>query len=304
MLACEGVALRAAPFFHYDALCDDYDVSWDAKPMKYLILSDMDDTFLTSNKMPPADNIAAVDALKRAGHLFAPCTGRHLGGIPAELRKAGRSDYYVCDSGASVYDAAGTLIWSRPIDKQQALDVFAVAKELGIEVDLYADGSVHTVADQMWITDNAELKPSVKEYLSSIRVPFDGTFEALVDSLDVINRASLLALTAEAMDKIMPYLAEMHEISAVRVLPNAVEITAKGASKGSAAEAIRERLGMETSQVVAFGDSANDISMFKVAGTSVAMGNAVESCKARATFVTAPCDEAGVARGLETLGLI
>lgn len=141
-------------------------------------------------------------------------------------------------------------------------------------------------------------------FLSSIRVPFDGAFEALADSLDVINRASLLALTAEAMDKIMPYLAEMHEISAVRVLPNAVEITAKGASKGSAAEAIRERLGMETSQVVAFGDSANDISMFKVAGTSVAMGNAVESCKARATFVTAPCVEAGVARGLETLGLI
>ena len=57
-------------------------------------------------------------------------------------------------------------------------------------------------------------------------------------------------------------------------------------------------LGITTDQVVAFGDSENDIEMFRAAGASVAMGQADEHTKAVATHVTGRNDEAGVAQAV------
>jgi hydroxymethylpyrimidine pyrophosphatase-like HAD family hydrolase len=52
---------------------------------------------------------------------------------------------------------------------------------------------------------------------------------------------------------------------------------------------------------VAFGDSGDDIEMFKVAAASVAMGQAKDTLKAAATWVSAPNDQGGVALAIERL---
>ena len=46
------------------------------------------------------------------------------------------------------------------------------------------------------------------------------------------------------------------------------------------------------------GDSENDLSMFEVAGTAVAMGQAPDHIKARAHFVTGSFDDDGCAAAL------
>ena len=78
-------------------------------------------------------------------------------------------------------------------------------------------------------------------------------------------------------------------------------LTAMGAHKGQALAVACADLGIETSDVVAFGDSDNDIEMFRVAGASVAMGQAHDGLKAAATFVSAPNDQDGVAVAIEHL---
>ncbi|MNC56990.1 putative phosphatase [compost metagenome] len=54
-------------------------------------------------------------------------------------------------------------------------------------------------------------------------------------------------------------------------------------------------LGIEMSQVIAMGDSFNDLSMIREAGLGVAMGNAQEEIKAQADVVTVTNEEDGVA---------
>jgi Cof subfamily protein (haloacid dehalogenase superfamily) len=78
-------------------------------------------------------------------------------------------------------------------------------------------------------------------------------------------------------------------------------LTAMGAHKGVALGVACADLGIATEDVVAFGDSDNDIEMFRVAGASVAMGQAHDSLKAAATFVSAPNEEDGVAVAIERL---
>jgi len=52
-------------------------------------------------------------------------------------------------------------------------------------------------------------------------------------------------------------------------------------------------------EVMAIGDSFNDVEMFRYAGLAVAMGNAREEIKAAADCVAPPNEEEGVAAVLE-----
>ena len=78
-------------------------------------------------------------------------------------------------------------------------------------------------------------------------------------------------------------------------------LTARAASKGSALTAACHSLGINTAEVVAFGDAENDLEMFRTAGASVAMGQADARTRAAATYVTARHDAAGVALAIDRL---
>ena len=80
-----------------------------------------------------------------------------------------------------------------------------------------------------------------------------------------------------------------------------ITITAHSANKGKALLASCHYLDIEPGSVVAFGDAENDIEMFKVAGASVAMGQADELVKAAATTSTASNVEDGVALAIDRL---
>ncbi len=78
-------------------------------------------------------------------------------------------------------------------------------------------------------------------------------------------------------------------------------LTAQGADKGIALSHACDALGFDVSQAVAFGDSDNDIEMFRVAGAAVAMGNATETARAAATHTTLSNLADGVAVVVERL---
>lgn len=78
-----------------------------------------------------------------------------------------------------------------------------------------------------------------------------------------------------------------------------ITITSKKADKGIALSKACDHLGVNAGSFVAFGDADNDIAMFERAGQSVAMGQANESVKARATHSTSANFDDGVAHFIE-----
>ena len=79
------------------------------------------------------------------------------------------------------------------------------------------------------------------------------------------------------------------------------EYTAPGIDKAHALEGALPKLGIDASEVAAFGDGQNDKSMLAWAGTGIAMANAVDETKAVAQMVTASNNEDGIAVALEKL---
>jgi Cof subfamily protein (haloacid dehalogenase superfamily) len=78
-------------------------------------------------------------------------------------------------------------------------------------------------------------------------------------------------------------------------------LTAAGGDKGAALEVACRELDIAPGEVVAFGDAENDLAMFRMAGASVAMGQASEAVKQAATMVTAANVDDGVALAIERL---
>ena len=78
-----------------------------------------------------------------------------------------------------------------------------------------------------------------------------------------------------------------------------LEMLEAGVHKGAALRALAERLNLPMEQVMAIGDNENDLSMFEVAGLSVAMGNGTDRAKESADWVTLTNEEDGVAHAIE-----
>ncbi len=98
-----------------------------------------------------------------------------------------------------------------------------------------------------------------------------------------------------------------------KLLPEDVKIVDTGfayhimdgnVSKGKALEFIAERIGIDTKDFVAIGDSENDIEMLEVAGFGIAVANADLKLKEVADMVTSKPDGDGVVEALMFLGLI
>ena len=75
-----------------------------------------------------------------------------------------------------------------------------------------------------------------------------------------------------------------------------VEVCPRGCTKAKAVLQMKERYGFK--KLVVFGDSTNDLSMFRVADEAYAVENATEELKAAATAVIGPNDGDAVAKTL------
>ena len=88
---------------------------------------------------------------------------------------------------------------------------------------------------------------------------------------------------------------------AVRSQNYYLDITPPGQNKGTFVAAMAKRLDISLDAIATIGDMQNDLPMFKVSGLSVAMGNATDDVKAKATDVTTSNEEEGFAGAVELI---
>ena len=80
-----------------------------------------------------------------------------------------------------------------------------------------------------------------------------------------------------------------------------LEIVPMGIDKAKGLSILLDKIGLQPSELIAFGDGYNDTPMLQFAGTGVAMENAAKEIKKTADMVTLSNDDDGVAITLENL---
>ena len=89
-----------------------------------------------------------------------------------------------------------------------------------------------------------------------------------------------------------------------RTAPRQIEMGPKGYTKGETLSRLMENFGWSKDEVFVFGDGGNDISMFKQTNYSFAMGQALESVKNEAKYITLSNDEDGIYEALMKFNVI
>jgi Cof subfamily protein (haloacid dehalogenase superfamily) len=95
-----------------------------------------------------------------------------------------------------------------------------------------------------------------------------------------------------------------HNVSITYTSPTSMDVLPKGVSKGKALIQLAEHFHIPLKRIAVIGDYLNDLEMFKVAGHSVAMGNAPDKVKQAADWVAPGNDQDGVTEAIyHLLGL-
>lgn len=279
-----------------------------------LIAFDLDGTVFDSptNQVLSERVVRALRAAHEAGAVIAVASGRPTWMLGDELPGAPWLDWAITCNGARVsgVHAVGDDIaaaFPRPL----ACKVLEAVHEFGGTM------SIHT--NRSSLMENAQLRSMSKRFaeeagdegsytgnpIENLLATFGGVavesgVEAFAERTDdQLDKIDCTLPSADAANALEARLEELGGVDAARLGSYELELTAKGASKGEACEALCRRLGIEVSRTVAFGDSGNDLSMAGRELTFVAMGNATDEVKAAADAIADPVTEDGVATWLE-----
>ena len=105
----------------------------------------------------------------------------------------------------------------------------------------------------------------------------------------------------EKIDQVKQAIEGKFDLSMASSHPNNVEFTSIEANKGTALLRYQQMLNLQFDEIFAFGDGGNDLAQFKVATTSVAMGNAPFTIQQEADIITKTNDENGFAYAVQHL---
>ena len=125
----------------------------------------------------------------------------------------------------------------------------------------------------------------------------------LADFLTFAPIKILMSVQPEELPQVQKEIAAFlpESLTVVQTAAFYLEVIPKVINKGQGIRDICKVLGIDSEEVISFGDAANDIPMLREAGMGVAMGNAAEPVKAAANMVTLSNNEDGIAAALETL---
>ena len=268
-----------------------------------LIAFDLDGTLLNAAKELTPRNLAALQGAAEKGIYLVPTTGRLFKGMPDFVRSFPFLRYAITINGAAVFDTAtGQNLYKAEIPLENAIEIMSYLGQFPIIYDCYKDNT-GWMTRSMW--DQAEVFAPNAYYVHSIRTnrkPVPELKEFLKEQGGSVQKIQLFSTDPALRLKLLQDLPHRFEHLAVSSsVSRNVEINHEDANKGAALLGLAAHLGLDRSQVMAFGDGLNDISMIRDAGIGVAMQNAVDEVKAAASLVTGSCEESGVAQVIEQI---
>ena len=269
-----------------------------------IFFSDLDGTFLDSEKRVDDLCWRALDALTERGWEFVPCSGRPLAGIPREILDHPAVHFAVSANGATVSElgtgtdrlAGARTIHSAPLTREHALACWELTRGRDVTFDIFADGHCYLRRDLFERIDEFAGDPYMAQSMRDTRTPVDEEAPETLARVRNLERVSMYWRDPRDRDELLRALHKIEGIDITRSYPMNIEIMEAGASKGGALRWLCRHLDEPVEDAVAFGDNLNDLSMVQAAGTGVAVANAEAEVREAADAVCGSNDEAGVGR--------
>ncbi len=260
--------------------------------MKYkLIAIDLDGTLTNQRKEVTPRTLEALMLAQEQGLRLVIASGRPTHGVLpiAEMLQLSRyGGFLLSYNGAEIYDCqAQKMIYRQAIDLSLLPTIYQYARDYHFAVETFKDNlAITEQPDDPYIQRQARINrltiTKVTDWVEAIDFP--------VMKCLIVGEPERLVQLEQAMQQ------ELKEkLNICRSEPYFLEIVDKDVDKASALSYLLDYTGHKREELIAVGDSYNDISMIRFAGLGVAMANAPEIVRQHADDITRSNDDDGVA---------
>ncbi len=254
------------------------------------IAFDLDDTLLRPDGSISAYTAEILQRAAQKGIVILPASGRTRDSMYPTVQKIGCASAFLSCNGSEVWSPDRALLMQELLPVDLAHEVARFAAERGVYCQTYSPDRFFYTIDNEWAASYAKL--------SSLKGEWVGDLTAF------IRQPVTKLLMMDEPSRVTDLLEEARDIFAGRASltcskPYFLECNPLRATKGNALRWCASRFGFAMEELLAFGDSLNDLSMLEAAGTGVAMANAREDVKALGFAVCRSNGEDGVARYIE-----
>ncbi len=256
-----------------------------------LLLSDVDGTLVTSEKVLTERSVAAVHRLHDAGVLFAVTSGRPPRGMQMLVEPLGLSTPVAAFNGGLLVEPDMSVIEERAIPSELLAPTLALLESFALSVWVYRGAD--------WYVRDLD-GPHVERESNTVRFPptlvesFDGIVADVAKIVGVSDDHDAVARAAVAAGERFG-----DHVSAACSQPYYLDVTHPEANKGSVVRYLAAKYGIPTEAIATIGDMPNDVLMFAHSGLSIAMGNADREVQRAARRVTTSNDDDGFATAVE-----
>ncbi|KHL92630.1 hypothetical protein QW71_28240 [Paenibacillus sp. IHB B 3415] len=238
---------------------------------KYRLLAlDMDGTLLNDEQKITPKTVEWIKKAMNAGVHVCLSTGRSSRSAMPYAVQLGLETPMIMVNGSEVWRAPGELYRRSLMDVELVKQMHKIAEEFDIWFWAYS-------VDEVYNRDTWDGEIDSREWLK---------FGYSTEDNDIRH-------------KLLMRLQELGGLEITNSSPFNLEINPLGVNKASGILEVCKLLGINMSQVVAVGDSLNDLAAIQQAGFGVAMGNAQETVKQEADAVVATNNDDGIAEVIE-----
>lgn len=278
---------------------------------KYKILAlDLDGTLLNKESMLPEENKIAVRQAQQAGVQIVLCTGRNP--IEAKMfsdKLLAPADWLITANGAYICKPDLTQnIFAEYLSNDDCRLLLDICKEYDTDPCLYDDSQLYYGNAFKRFFRELNIRRNMNAKTERSHSTFIGTDEEWEKLLQTNQKPFIKSIlyhdNPKSVDKIIEKLEstgrfELAPSVLFGGLMKNVEINCKGVHKGNGLKKLTEHLGFTMNDVMALGDSDNDLTMLEMSGLGIAMGNAEEYIKEIADECTLTNIEFGVAHSIK-----
>jgi Cof subfamily protein (haloacid dehalogenase superfamily) len=255
-----------------------------------LIASDMDHTLLTEKgKLPPKFS-NYIEELDKLNINFVIASGRPLYTLEKLFNQDKHRINFISDNGGAIC-YKGELIFKSLLDPNVYLDMIKfIEKET-------TGAAVLCGLDSGYILEKHKLH---EEFLRTFYSKL--TFIKNFDNLDIeANKLSIYFPNKDSKEYYEKVFKTLYSLHFSVTIGDSIwlDIMNKGINKGQALQILGKRLEISPDQMMAFGDTYNDIEMLQSVKHSYIVNNANNDMHKHANFITDSNDQFGVLKAID-----
>ncbi|MBC3887304.1 Cof-type HAD-IIB family hydrolase [Acetobacterium paludosum] len=271
-----------------------------------LIALDMDGTTLQKDykSISQRTENALKDAIAKGIHVV-PSTGRILGQLPESVIRIPGINYAVTSNGAAVMNLnTGEAISNNFIGTGSVRKIIQTLTRRGLFCEVYYKGDSYS--DNRYL-ENVEkindFSPDQVKFIKYKSNQVDNMLDFTFEHAAEIEKINIPLLSEQIHRNLWQKFSRIHGVMITQAVAGNIEVNHRSANKGDGLKQLCKILKLDPKNIMAIGDSDNDLQMIEFAGLGVAVGNASDDVKAIANRITLPFDQDGVAHAIEKYAL-